>query len=220
MVRDAPTPRSKQRDARVAVGYRSTIPHVKPIDQTILTFENTDAWDAWLTKHHATSSSGLWIKLGKVASGEASITYVQALEIALTWGWIDGQKKSHCEVWWLQRFTPRKPRSQWSKINVEKAEALIAAGRMHATGQVEVDRARNDGRWQAAYDSPSRAIVPDDLADALQKQPAAREFFATLNAANRYAVLYRIQTAKKPDTRARRIATLLAMLARQEKLHP
>ncbi len=152
--------------------------------------------------------------------GVARRSPAEALEVALAWGWIDAQKRAHDDSWWLQRFTPRGPRSMWSKINREKALALIAAGEMKPPGMAEVERARRDGRWDSAYDSPSRASVPDDLAAALAASPRARAFFATLDSANRYAVLYRVQTARKAETRARRIAQLVAMLARHEKLHP
>jgi uncharacterized protein YdeI (YjbR/CyaY-like superfamily) len=142
------------------------------------------------------------------------------VEVALCYGWIDGQKKARDASCWLQRFTPRRPRSIWSKLNRGKAEALIAAGRMQASGQAELDRARQDGRWDAAYDSARTAVVPADLQLALDAQPEARAFFATLDGTNRYAVLWRVQTAKMPQTRARRIETLVAMLARGEKIHP
>jgi uncharacterized protein YdeI (YjbR/CyaY-like superfamily) len=185
----------------------------------ILSFEQPVAWAGWLAEHHA-SSRGVWLKLAKKASGAASITYAEALEVALCWGWIDGQKKGHDEGAWLQKFTPRGPRSIWSKVNREKVLALTAAGEMKPAGLAEVERARKDGRWEAAYDSPSRATVPEDLAAALAENARAQAFFATLNAQNRYAMIFRIQTAKKADTRARRIAQFVEMLARHEKLYP
>ncbi|UQA57600.1 YdeI/OmpD-associated family protein [Polyangium aurulentum] len=185
----------------------------------IIAFAEPRAWSDWLAAHHA-SSRGVWLKLAKKASGVASITYPEALEVALAWGWIDGLKRSHDDASWLQKFTPRGPKSLWSKINREKAMALIAAGEMKPSGLAEVERAKKDGRWEAAYDSPSKATVPEDLAAALAKNPRAAAFFATLNAANRYAVLFRIHTAKKPETRAKRIAAFVEMLAKGEKLHP
>lgn len=183
----------------------------------ILAFSTPDAWADWLAIHHATSPGG-WIQLAK-GGNPALITYAQALEGALIWGWIDGQKRGHDEVPWLQRFTRRGPRSVWSEINRDKATALIEAGRMAAPGLVDVDRARADGRWDAAYASQRTAEVPDDLRAALDANPEAAAFFATLDAANRYAVLFRVQTAKKAATRADRIARFVDMLARGEKLH-
>jgi uncharacterized protein YdeI (YjbR/CyaY-like superfamily) len=139
--------------------------------------------------------------------------------VALCWGWIDGQSRRIDDTWYVQKFTPRGARSLWSKINCAKATALIAAGRMKPAGLAEVDRARQDGRWARAYDSPSRATVPDDLAAALVKNARASAFFAGLDSRNRYAILHRVQTAKKPETRARRIAQFVKMMARREKLY-
>jgi uncharacterized protein YdeI (YjbR/CyaY-like superfamily) len=150
----------------------------------------------------------------------AALTYEEALQGALAWGWIDGQKQKHDQTAWLQKFTPRGPRSLWSKLNRERAAALIRDGRMQPAGLAEVTRAKADGRWEAAYDSPSRATVPADLAAALGANARAAAFFATLDAANRYAILFRTHTAKRPETRARRIAGFIAMLARHEKPHP
>ena len=185
----------------------------------VLAFADARAWGAWLASNHA-SSRGVWLKIGKKASAHVSVTYAEALERALVWGWIDGQKGAVDEAWWRQRFTPRGPRSPWSKINRAKAEALIAAGEMKPPGLAEVERARRDGRWEAAYESQSRAVVPPDLATALKANPRAARFFATLEAHNRYAVLYRIGSAKKADTRAARIEKFVGMLERGEKLHP
>lgn len=184
----------------------------------IATFEDESAWSAFLEREHA-SSKGLWVKLAKKGAGARSITYAEALEHALIWGWIDGQKGALDDAWWLQRFGPRRRRSIWSKINREKASALIEAGRMQAAGLAEVERAKADGRWDSAYDPPSRAQVTPELAAALEAAPAAKAFFAMLDSANRYAVLHRVSTAKKPETRDARIAKLVAMLARGEKLH-
>ena len=176
-------------------------------------------WAAWLADHHA-SATGALVLITKQGGGPPALTYAQALDIALSWGWIDGQKRAHDDRAWLQRFTPRRPRSAWSKINRDKAEALIRAGKMHPPGLREVERARQDGRWDAAYDSPRASQVPDDLARALAGSKAAAAFFETLDGANRYAILYRVQTAKKPETRAARIAKFVAMLANHETLHP
>ncbi|MFY0571643.1 YdeI/OmpD-associated family protein [Archangium lansingense] len=184
-----------------------------------IAFSQPSDWADWLASNHA-SSRGLWLKLAKKASGVASVTYPEALEVALAWGWIDGQKASHDDSAWLQKFTPRGPKSIWSKINREKALALIEAGKMKPPGLEQVERAKQDGRWEAAYDSPSRAAVPEDLSAALAANPRAAAFFATLNSANRYAVLFRIHTAKKAETRTKRITQFVEMLARHEKLHP
>jgi uncharacterized protein YdeI (YjbR/CyaY-like superfamily) len=185
----------------------------------VATFDGPRAWAAWLAQHHA-SSAGLWLKLAKKSARTPSVTYAEALEVALVWGWIDGQKNAHDGDWWLQKFTPRTTKSVWSKINCAKAEALIAAGKMKPAGLEEVARAKADGRWARAYDSPSRSTVPDDLARALAANKRAGAFFAIIDAANRYAILYRVQTAKKPETRADRIAKLVAMLAKHETLYP
>jgi uncharacterized protein YdeI (YjbR/CyaY-like superfamily) len=181
-------------------------------------FADPRAFSTWLAANHATSR-GVWLRLAKKASGVPSVTYAEAIDVALAWGWIDGQKRLGDGASWLQRFSPRGARSMWSKINRDKATALIAAGTMQPPGLAEVERARRDGRWDAAYDAPSRAAVPEDLAAALAANPRAAAFFATLDAANRYAVLFRVQTAKKPETRAKRIEEFVAMLARHETIH-
>ena len=185
----------------------------------VVSFSATEQWSAWLASRHR-SSSGVWIKIAKKGSRHASITYAEALEVALAWGWIDGQKGKSDEEWWLQKFTPRGPRSMWSKINREKAIGLSAAGKMMPSGLAEVERAKKDGRWERAYESHSRASVPNDLEMALAKNPRAEKFFATLDSRNRYAVLFRVQHVKKAETRARRIAQFVEMLAKGEKLHP
>jgi uncharacterized protein YdeI (YjbR/CyaY-like superfamily) len=185
----------------------------------VMTFESTDAWDAWLAAHHA-DSPGLWLMIAKKGATGRTISYHEALDVALCHGWIDGQKGRHDDEYWLQRFTPRKPGSNWSKINTERAAALIASGRMRPAGLREVERARADGRWEQAYESQSRVTVPEDLARALAANERARAFFATLDSANRYAILYRIGTAKKPETRAKRIDTYVAMLSEHKKIHP
>jgi uncharacterized protein YdeI (YjbR/CyaY-like superfamily) len=182
-------------------------------------FRDARAWGRWLARHHATST-GLWVRLAKKGADTPSVTYAEAVDEALCWGWIDAQKRPLDEHWWLQRFTPRGPRSIWSKINRDKVAALVAADRMAPPGIAAVERAKANGQWDAAYDSPRTATVPDDLAAALAGSQRAAAMFATLDAANRYAILFRVQTAKKAETRARRIAELVAMLARDETLHP
>jgi uncharacterized protein YdeI (YjbR/CyaY-like superfamily) len=188
-------------------------------DLPIIPFASRDAWGAWLEGQHATSD-GLWLKLAKKYSGLETVTHDQAVEIALCYGWIDGQVRSLDEDYYLQRFTPRRPRSKWSKINRQKATKLIERGEMKPAGLREVERAKAEGRWDAAYDAPSTATVPEDLKRALGKNEIAREYFATLDRRNRYTILYQIQDAKRPETRARRIAKYVAMLAEREKPYP
>ena len=185
----------------------------------VMSFESTDAWDAWLAAHHA-DSPGLWLKIAKKGAAGRTISYSEALDVALCHGWIDGQKGRYDDDYWLQRFTPRKPSSKWSKINTERVAALTASGRMRPAGLREVERAQADGRWEQAYESQSRIAVPEDLARALAANERARAFFATLDSANRYAILYRIGAAKKPETRAKRIDTYVAMLSEHKKIHP
>lgn len=188
-------------------------------DLQTLSFASTGAWDAWLEEHHD-SADGLWLKIAKKGSGIGTVTYAEALDVALCYGWIDGQKASFDEDHWLQRFTPRRKGSKWSKVNREKAVKLIEAGKMRPTGWREVERAKADGRWDAAYDAQSRATVPEDLRRELDNNPEASAFFATLDSGNRYAILYRIQEAKKPETRSRRIEKYVAMLNEHRKLRP
>jgi uncharacterized protein YdeI (YjbR/CyaY-like superfamily) len=188
-------------------------------DLPIVSFASREEWRAWLAGEHATST-GVWLKLAKAGSDNASVSYAEALEVALCYGWIDGQKAGFDSDHWLQRFTPRKPRGRWSRINRDKATALIERGEMEPAGLREVEAAKADGRWDAAYAGQRTATVPEDLQQALDANPAAAEFFAALDSANRYAVLYRVQDAKKPETRARRIEKYVAMLAAGEKLHP
>lgn len=190
-----------------------------PEDRPIILFPSQEAWEAWLSQQDM-SSDGLWMKLAKKGSGVQSVTYAEAVEVALCYGWIDGQAKRLDDDYYLQRFTPRRARSKWSKINRDKAEKLIASGAMKMAGMSEVERAKSDGRWDAAYDAPSTATVPDDLRLELERNDAAREFFESLNATNRYAILYRIQDAKRPETRVRRIEKFIAMLERGEKIYP
>lgn len=185
----------------------------------LLSFPDAGAWDAWLAGQHA-ASPGAWLRIARKGAPEPTVSYADALTVALCHGWIDGQKGRVDEHYWRQRFTPRRPGSRWSKINADKAAALIEAGLMQPAGLREVEAARADGRWDSAYASQSRATVPEDLALALAADERAAAFFATLDSANRYAILYRIAEAKRPDTRARRIATFVAMLHEHQKIHP
>lgn len=189
-----------------------------PPDTAPILFKSAKAFETWLKKHHA-SSDGLWLMIAKRGASQPSVTYAEAVEIALCWGWIDGQKKGLDDQHFLQRFTPRLARSIWSKINVDKVAALIEAGRMQAPGHAQIEAAKADGRWAQAYDGARTSTVPEDLLAALDAEPKAKAFFATINATNRYAVLWRIQTAVKAETRARRIAQLVEMLARGETIH-
>ena len=185
----------------------------------VLAFRAKRAWAVWLGKNHA-KSAGVWLRMAKKGSGLQSLTHDEALDVALCYGWIDGLAKSDGEEHWLQKFTPRRKRSIWSKRNREKVRALIERGEMRAAGLAEIERAKQDGRWDAAYDSPSRIQVPDDLRKALNANARARSFFQTLDSRNRYAVLFRIHQAKKAETRAKRIRTFVAMLARRKRLYP
>lgn len=184
----------------------------------IILFATQSAWADWLDKNHR-RSSGVWLRLAKKGSSLKSVNYGEALEVALCYGWIDGQKRGESEQAWLQRFLPRAAKSIWSKINREKALALIASGRMKAAGVQAVEAAKKAGRWESAYDSPKRATVPDDFQAALETRPLAREFFQSLDGANRYAVLFRIQTVKRTETRARKIREFVEMLERNERIH-
>jgi uncharacterized protein YdeI (YjbR/CyaY-like superfamily) len=188
-------------------------------DYPELRFESAEAWDQWLAKNHE-SAPGVWAMLAKKASGVPTVAYPEVLDIAISYGWIDGQRRALDDTYFLQKFTPRGPRSKWSKINCDKATRMIASGEMKPAGRREVERAKADGRWDAAYASQRSMTVPDDLQRALDGNPAAREFFGTLNSQNRYAVLYRVHDAKRPETRARRIAQFVEMLAKGEKLYP
>ena len=185
--------------------------------QPVLFFDTPAKLEAWIDEH-GEDSDGIWLKFAKKDSGIESVVYAEAVEIALSYGWIDGQAKRHDDHHYLQRFTPRRPRSKWSKINREKAERLIAESRMRPAGLREVERAKEDGRWDEAYDSPSTATVPDDFRAALDAEPAAAEFFASLGSTRRYSFLYRITDAKRPETRAKRIAEYVELLARGETL--
>jgi uncharacterized protein YdeI (YjbR/CyaY-like superfamily) len=210
----APPNAAKDEGGRTASQTASTAK-----DLPVLSFATARAWSKWLATHHA-SSRGLWLKIAKKGAGSASITYSEALDSALAWGWIDGQKRTFDNAWWLQRFTPRRAKSGWSKINRAKVEKLIAAGTMAAPGLAEVERAKRDGRWDRAYDGARGSSVPADLVAAFARNARARAFFETLDAANRYAILYRVQTATKPETRAERITRFVALCARHETIHP
>ena len=188
-------------------------------DPPLIPFESKEAFAAWLDEHHG-DEDGLWLKVAKKASGIPTITHAEALELALCHGWIDGQRKALDEQFFIQRFTPRRARSRWSKINRDKAEQLIAEGRMTPAGMREVERARADGRWDAAYESQRNITVPADLQRELDRDPKAREFFESLNSQNRYAILYRLHDAKRPETRERRLTQFVAMLKEGKKLHP
>ena len=184
----------------------------------VLVFDSPSAWETWLAKHHA-ESQGVWLQIYKKGASQRSVTYAQALEGALCYGWIDSQKKPKDAVSWLQRFGPRRAGSGWSRINTISAESLIKASRMKPAGLREVAAAKKDGRWKRAYDSPSAATIPADFLETLSKDQKAKAFFDGLNRANLYAIAYRLQTAKKPETREKRMRAILAMLARGEKFH-
>src|SRR5215469_11698216 len=184
-----------------------------------LSVSSAAEWRQWLESDHATSG-GVWLKIARKGGAEAGISYPEALLEALRFGWIDGQKRGLDTDHWLQRFTPRKPGSRWSKINTAKADALIAAGRMQPAGQSEVDAARADGRWDAAYAGQRASTVPDDLRQALDDSPVAAAFFSSLSSVNRYAIIYRISSVKRAETRARKIAQYVQMLAEHKTIHP
>ncbi len=193
---------------------------VRPSDDLpVIAFKTQKAWATWLDKNHA-KVPGIWMRFMKKATGEKSITYDEALEVALCYGWIDGQGKSEGERSHVQKWVPRRKRSVWSKRNTENAMALIESGKMQPAGLAEIERAKADGRWAAAYDPPSRSTVPPELEAALAKKPRAKKFFESLVSRNRYAILHRIQTAKKDETRQRRITQFVEMLTKGEKLYP
>jgi uncharacterized protein YdeI (YjbR/CyaY-like superfamily) len=187
-------------------------------DRLTLEFPDRAAWERWLSDQHA-SSHGAWLKIAKKGSGATTVTYADALEEALRYGWIDGQKGAHDKAFWLQRFCPRGPRSKWSQVNRAKATELIEQKRMTPAGIAQVEAAKQDGRWDAAYAPQSTVTVPEDFRQALHANPKAGEFFATLNSSERYSFLYRINDAKRPETRARRITEYVAMLAEGRTIH-
>ena len=185
----------------------------------ILTPPDRAAWERWLDRHHATAP-GVWLKLAKKGAGAAEVlTHAEALEEAIRYGWIDGQKAAHDATHWLQRFTPRSPRSKWSQVNRQAAERLTEADRMTPAGLAQVEAAKQDGRWENAYEPQSRATVPEDFRRALKDNPNAEQFFATLTGARRYAFLYRLHQTKRPETRAKKIAGYIELLEQGRTLH-
>ena len=186
---------------------------------SIMSFETQQDWERWLTEHH-TDTVGIWLKIAKKETGIPSVNYSEALDSALCYGWIDGQKASFDDQYWLQKFTPRRPKSIWSKVNCDKATALIAEGRMQPAGSRQVERAKADGRWESAYESQSKINVPADFQSELDKNQKAKDFFSTLNSINRYAILFRIHSAKRPATRSARINKFIKMLSNNEKIYP
>ncbi len=187
--------------------------------QPILPFASAEAWERWLSQHHD-DSDGVWLKLAKKTSGIPSVTHAEALDVALCYGWIDGQGSSYDDDHWLARFTPRRPKSRWSKVNQGKVAELIATGRMRPAGLAAIEAAKADGRWDAAYDSQATATVPEDLQWELDAHPQASAFFASLNRANRYSILHRVAAAKTPENRAARISKFVAMLEEGRAIHP
>ena len=185
----------------------------------VIKLASRNAWAAWLGRRHA-DSAGVWLKIAKKAAGTNTVSYAEAVDVALCYGWIDGQKDKLDDDFWLQRFTPRRPKSKWSQRNRVRALELIDTGEMQASGLREVERAKADGRWDAAYEAQSSATVPDDLSRALKRDKKAAAFFAGLDSRNRYAILYRIQDAKKPETRARRVEQFVGMLHDGRTIYP
>jgi uncharacterized protein YdeI (YjbR/CyaY-like superfamily) len=191
---------------------------MSPAELPIILFASKQEFADWLAQHHD-QSDGIWLKLAKKGTDIPSVRYEEAVETALCYGWIDSQKKGFDESFWLQRFTPRKAKSIWSRVNREKAEELIASGQMKPSGLKAVEAAKQDGRWEAAYDSQGTIAIPDDLLAALDANPKARAFFTTLDSANRYAILFRLQTARRAETREKRLRQFMEMLERGEKIH-
>src|SRR5579863_6868206 len=185
----------------------------------VMSFETPQDWERWLAEHQ-TDSVGIWLKIAKKVTGTSSVNYSEALDSAICYGWIDGQKAAFDDRYWLQKFTPRRPKSMWSKVNCDRAMALIAEGKMQPAGMRQVELAQADGRWDLAYESQSKITIPPDFQSELDKNQEAKEFFSTLNSVNRYAILYRIQTAKKPETRTARIQKFIEMLSQNQKIYP
>lgn len=185
----------------------------------IMSFETQQDWERWLTEHH-TGTKGIWLKIAKKETGILSVNYSEALDSALCYGWIDGQKASVDGQYWLQKFTPRRPKSIWSKVNCDKATALIAEGRMQPAGIRQVELAKADGRWESAYESQSKITIPADFQSELDKNQKAKDFFSALDSINRYAILFRIHSAKKPATRSARINKFIEMLSNNQKIYP
>lgn len=185
---------------------------------SIKSFENANAWRRWLENNHA-KEDGLWLQIFKKASNLPTVSYNEAVDESLCYGWIDGQKKKYDENSYLQKFTPRRPRSIWSKRNVEKVEQFLKEKKMEPAGLAEIEKAKADGRWEKAYDSPKHMKIPDDFITALKKDKKAYDFFKTLNKTNTYAIGFRLQTAKKAETRERRMKKILEMMKNEEKFH-
>jgi len=183
----------------------------------VIMFETQESWSNWLEKNE--SASGIWVQIAKKGSGIISINYQEALEVALCFGWIDGVKNTFDDKSWVQRFTPRKPNSKWSKINRNKAEELIAAGKMRLSGMAAIELAKQKGIWEAAYDSQKNASIPDDLQNELDKNPEAAEFFNSLNSVNKYAIIYRLQVSRNSEIRTKKMTQFIEMLIRKEKIH-
>jgi uncharacterized protein YdeI (YjbR/CyaY-like superfamily) len=186
--------------------------------QPVMCFKNWRRWEAWLSKHHK-ETGGVWIKISKKKAGIPTVTHLEALDVALCYGWIDAQAKPYEVPYYLRRFVQRRPRSTWSKINIAKVQALISAGRMRAPGKAAVEAAQADGRWDAAYESQKNATIPPEFAKALASHPTARTFFDALNKANRYAFIWRVATSRTPETRRKRIEKFIAMLETGQKFH-
>jgi uncharacterized protein YdeI (YjbR/CyaY-like superfamily) len=184
----------------------------------IISFESSSQWENWLSENH-TLQNGVWLRIFKKDSSKTSITYAQALDEALCYGWIDGQKNKYDEQSWLQKFTPRRKRSIWSKVNTQHVERLIKDGKMKEAGLKEIEAAQKDGRWQQAYDSHKNMTIPEDFLNQLEKDAKAKAFFETLNKTNKYSIAFQLQTAKKPETREKRMKTILERLAKEEKIH-
>jgi uncharacterized protein YdeI (YjbR/CyaY-like superfamily) len=190
-----------------------------PDDLPVILFPSAAELEAWLEREHG-ASEGVWVKIAKKGSGMVSVSYAEIVELGLCFGWIDGQARRHDERHYLQRFTPRRPRSKWSRLNRDRVEALITAGRVRPSGLAAVEAAKADGRWDAAYEPPSTAEVPPDLERELKRDPAARDAFEKLDSNNRYAIIYRLNDAKRPETRKRRLRKYVEMLGRGERIHP
>jgi len=182
------------------------------MNEPILPIESVKAWESWLANHYV-DPQGVWLKIAKKNSGLPIVSHDEVLDIALCYGWIDGQRKGFDDQFYLQKFTPRRPRSLWSKRNIEKVEGLISEGKMQPSGLAEIEKAKADGRWQAAYDSPKNMTIPTDFLELINKNPSAKETFDKLNKTNLFAIGFRLSTAKKPETRQRRIDTIIAMLS-------
>ena len=187
-------------------------------DFEIISFKSSRLWETWLAKNHS-KTRGIWVQFFRKGSSKKTITHAEALDVALCYGWIDGQAKGYDEESWLQKFTPRRARSIWSKRNIANVERLAKEGKMKPAGLAEITAAKSDGRWERAYDSPRSMAMPEDFLKHLSKHKTAQALFKTLNKANTYAIAWRLQTAKKPETREKRMQAILAMLSRGEKFH-